>query len=256
MPYTQVEKLRYNNMGDNIYDDLPWKYYHKYSLWDQDSRLISKTLFFDLPQLFFEKRYPRFERLKLSPPNPVAHAVEPRQSTRSFKSKFKIKQPELYGLLEPLFPIKYNGESHLMYSSAGALYAVETYIYSSNVEGLEDACFYHVLKSECALEKLWVKPKFLQSTFQAQTWVHDCALLIIFTLNMTPYHSKYGDRGYRFGLIEVGSILQLLTTSEVGSTLPSCVLGGFDDHEVLSALDLSKECDEQPVCCIAFGGIT
>lgn len=243
-------------MGENCEKGQPWKYYHKHSIWSKDSRVNkSKKNTVEFPELFFEKRYPRFERLTFSSTSSGLTNEKLRHSTRSFEPNIKITEPEIYGLIEPLFPIHSHDESHLLYSSAGGFYAVETYLYSNNVQGLEDNCLYHVLKKEHSIEKLWPKPNFLQSTFEDQTWVHDCALLVILTLNMTPYQNKYGNRGYRFGLIEVGSIIQLLTTSPGGIIFPSCVLGGYNDHEIMDALDLSIDCDEQPACCIAFGGI-
>ena len=152
-------------MGEKNYSDQPWRHYHRHSIWSQDSRLNNSKSNSDYPELFFEKRYPRFERLTLSSSSSSIINEIPRHSIRSFESNKKIIESELFKLLEPLFPIHYHEASHLLYSSAGGFYAVETYLYSNNVQGLESNYLYHVLKKEHALEKLWPKPNFLQSTF-------------------------------------------------------------------------------------------
>lgn len=233
--------------------NINWHEFNELSNWLHDYRYLDKDSSLEIPFLYFEKRYPRFERYKIKKNDNKIFGSFVRYSTRSFLNDAVFKFSDLELLLNPLFPVVHNGSFHMNYSSAGGIYAVECYIYCNNVEKLDSKCIYHVLKSESAIEKLWDVPCFFASAFESQDWINNSSLIIILTLNMTPYYSKYGDRGYRFGLIEVGSVVQLLTTSNNSDVFKSCVLGGFSDSNILKSLNIPEQGDEKPICCIAFG---
>lgn len=194
-------------------------------------------------------RYPRFERRRFAPPPDVPAATASRSSTRAFDRSSVLSTNDLRVLLEGVLP-EDNGFPH---ASAGALYAVETFVLPKRVEQCEPDVLLHVLRPERALETLWPCPAFLPEAFPSQTWVHEAGLVVVLVAMLPPYVTQYGERGYRFAVLEAGSIAHELETRATRLGLGSCVLGGFVDVAVSSALDLSLDQGAHPVVCIAIG---
>jgi SagB-type dehydrogenase family enzyme len=63
---------------------------------------------------------------------------------------------------------------------------------------------------------------------------------------------KYGDRGYRYLLLEAGHAAQNLNLAAVEAGLGCCNLGGFFDEELAGLLLVDTE-EEMPLYAVAVG---
>jgi SagB-type dehydrogenase family enzyme len=117
--------------------------------------------------------------------------------------------------------------------SGGALYPLDIYVYASRVSGL-DAGLYHYNPETNTLEVLRKADEIRQiSGFFVQGDLALKAAAVLFvaaTFSRTVF--KYGDRGYRFVLLETGHLAQNsnLTAQEMG--LATTNIGGYTDRDV------------------------
>lgn len=142
---------------------------------------------------------------------------------------------------------------HRPYASAGGLYAVETYLVAFAVDGLPRHTAMHLLVNERALEVMWTCEGLRERAFPQQTWGHEAPLVIVVVAALRPYIHDYGERGYRFALLEAGAVAHLIESAAADLGVQACQLGGFADEVVAEALGLDLECDEQPLVCLVVG---
>lgn len=193
------------------------------------------------------KRYPRFERRRFPPETEITTDAVRRVSTRRFHRGRELSTGDLCALMTGILP----SADAYPHGSAGGLYAVETFLLPRRVAECDADVLLHVLRDERALETLWAAPTLVHDAFPSQTWAHDAALLIVLAPIVAPYVARYGERGYRFALLEAGAMTHELEIRASRQGLACCVLGGFVDAAISSALDL--ELGEQPVVCLAIG---
>jgi SagB-type dehydrogenase family enzyme len=137
--------------------------------------------------------------------------------------------------------------------SAGALYPVEIYAAVMAVDGLE-AGLYHYAVDRHGLELLRLgnlQAELTEMTFDPATFLRAAAVLILTAVFGRTYF-KYGERGYRFALLEAGHICQNILLEATAQELGAVAVGGFIDDEVNEMLDLDGF-DEAAVCLIAVG---
>jgi SagB-type dehydrogenase family enzyme len=140
--------------------------------------------------------------------------------------------------------------------SAGALFPVELYLAALRIGDLDDGIYHlaaHPRRARPAWERL--RPSIEQSRL-------DRALLgqlpdgaagaFLLTATISKAAAKYGERGYRFCLLEAGHIAQSLTLVLLACGVASICLGGFADH-LLDAELLLDGIDEASLYAIAFG---
>jgi SagB-type dehydrogenase family enzyme len=123
--------------------------------------------------------------------------------------------------------------------SGGAMYPLELYFYSARTEHLESG-LYHFNPSREELRLLRrgdllseIEPCLVQGEV-ART----CSMIVFITALFDRSTFKYGDRGYRFALIEAGHVAQNLNLTAAALDLGSINLGGFYDRRVDDLLDL------------------
>jgi len=137
--------------------------------------------------------------------------------------------------------------------SAGALFPIETYLAASRVEGVP-AGVYHYRVDRHLLERVASgdpAPALVEATFDAALLGQAAAVLILAGVFGRSYF-KYGERGYRFALLEAGHMAQnaLLVAAALG--LGATPVGGFVDDEVNGLLDVDGV-DEAAVYLVAVG---
>jgi SagB-type dehydrogenase family enzyme len=236
-----------------------WRRFHASSSWVPPSADSNNdpwiTPSFDVG--WSEKRYPRFERFRLSVDDAMvdegASSLALRSSTRSYKSDTKLPFSQLVHVVRSVLSHVRLDTSSMPYASAGAIYGVEAYVLCSRVQGIA-AGLYHILKADHALEWLWPVPEAeLAETFVAQPWVMDAHVLMILTANVAAYELRYGERGYRFALMEAGEVVQEIVRAANTQSLGSCVVGGFVDDGLARVLDLRAVDPEVPMCAATVG---
>ncbi len=131
--------------------------------------------------------------------------------------------------------------------SAGGLYPLEVGVLVRSVAGLP-AGIYHYVPFADGLEQVReqaVPPPRVSSLFLGQPWAAEAAVVLLLSAVCERSLSRYGDRGYRYLLLEAGHVAQNMVLAATGLRLGAVNLGGFLDDE-LSAL-LRVDTDEEIV---------
>ena len=123
--------------------------------------------------------------------------------------------------------------------SAGALYPLEIFFHTSQVEGLPPGVYhYNPSASNLRLIREGDQTQRLSQTVGHSNLALGASLLVFMTAMFERSVFKYGDRGYRFVLLEVGHAAQNLSLISYGLDLASVNIGGFFDREVDECLGL------------------
>ena len=82
--------------------------------------------------------------------------------------------------------------------------------------------------------------------------IESAAAVILITAVFQRTTFKYGERGYRFALIEAGHVAQNIDLIAGALRLPAANLGGFFDREVEALLDVDGV-EQSLVYAVAVG---
>jgi SagB-type dehydrogenase family enzyme len=136
--------------------------------------------------------------------------------------------------------------------SAGALYPLEVYVIVGNVKGLAAGVYRYMQKRH---ELVMVSEGDIRSALAdaalGQGPVKHGAVDIVLTSVYDRTTRKYGDRGIRYVLIEIGHVAQNISLQATAMELGSVMIGAFHDEEVKGLLKLTKE--ETPLYIIPIG---
>lgn len=188
--------------------------------------------------------------IKLQKDSEFFQLLNQRRSTRDFDIRYKISLFEISHLLYYSYGVtkrtKLNSSdtvSHIGFRnipSAGGLYPLEIYIvlFNSHIEnGL-----YHYRPDINALELLKVGEfsENLNTIIQAEPYINmkSASCVILTTGIIERLIIKYGDRGYRFLMQEVGFVAQNISLIAEAIGLGSCILGGYNDDKINDFLEI------------------
>ena len=138
--------------------------------------------------------------------------------------------------------------------SGGGLYPLELSLLVRAVEGLAPGV-YHYVPAASGLElvrAVELPPAFLTYLFMGQPWVAEAALIGVISFAGGRSLTKYGDRGYRYALLEAGHVMQNLNLAVAALGLGAVNLGGFYDDELATLIGIDIE-HEIPLYCTAIG---
>src|SRR5574341_578184 len=134
-----------------------------------------------------------------------------------------------------------NGKSHNLraYASGGALYPLEIYPAIFNVVDLEMG-LYHYNVRDNRIELLIhgdIKDRVINSILYPQItrW---SSLILIISAVFPRTLGKYGERGYRFVLLEAGHMAQNIYLTSTALGLGCVAIGGFIDDEINDLLGI------------------
>lgn len=119
--------------------------------------------------------------------------------------------------------------------SGGALYPLELYVWARAVEDLP-AGLYHYDPADHQLDELGQVD--ILGAFVQQELVAAAAAVVLVSAVFFRSVFKYGERGYRFVLLEAGHLVQNAILTAVGSGLAGVPVGGYFDREIDRALGL------------------
>jgi SagB-type dehydrogenase family enzyme len=208
------------------------------------------------------KEYPAAQQHTLPKPGQVplaiGEAIARRRSCRLFAEQplplaaLSTLLHSAYGLGDPYL----NGDQTMFdrpVPSGGGCYPLELYVLVRHVEGIP-AGIHHYSARHHALEVLGPlpKPEDLETLFLSQPWVAKAHVVVIVAAVASRLLHRYGDRGYRYLLIEAGHVGQNLALVATASGLGSLSLGGFFDDDVSCMLGLDAAF-ELPLYGIALG---
>ncbi|RLE75209.1 MAG: nitroreductase [Thermoprotei archaeon] len=212
------------------------------------------------------KSYPRFKQIRLPTKIKTSelsfeNILLNRRSVRDFTGAF-ISLEELSYILYFSAGISVKGEDWnealRMYPSAGARYPLELYIIGLRVKNLHPGLYHYNVKRH-SLERLFVskKQRIIDETVRIccnQEFVKRCSVVFIITSIFGRTTLKYGERGYRYVLIEAGHLAQNIYLTATAIRLGCCGIGGFLDDEVVALLDLERV-EERPIYLLAVGKV-
>lgn len=195
----------------------------------------------------------------LKPAADLAELIERRQSYRQF-ARLPLRLPELSTILKQSYGL---GRAAVIdgfercrrpVPSAGALYPLEVYVIVNSIDGVESGiCHYGLI--DHSLERLTdtpVRSETISQLFLDQECVADAAVIVIITAVPARTMRKYGDRGYRYILLEAGHVGQNLMLSCGALGLATIALGGFLDGPLADLLKIDVE-TEMPIYALAVG---
>lgn len=140
--------------------------------------------------------------------------------------------------------------------SGGAMYPLELYIHANRAERLESGV-HHYHPGRHVLRRLIEgdQTRRLSAGFVQHTLPLECGVLVFITGVFERSTFKYGERGYRFTLLEAGHVAQnlVLTASALG--LRAVTVGGFFDRDVDELLGLDG-LEQSTLYVVAIGAPT
>ncbi len=207
------------------------------------------------------KGYPRFDRLPLPTPQflgtlPVHNIMQSRRSQRDFAEGEALTLEELSRVMSALRMTDGQDDaahgSVRAYASAGGRYPIEAYVLPLNVESL-NRCVHHYHVRSHSLEKLWsFSAEQFDECFPGDRWCLESGAAIILTACHKRISGKYGERAYRYCLLEAGQIAQNIQMLCTGEGLACCSYGAFVDDAVMRLIDVSPQ-EELVMHALFFG---
>lgn len=185
------------------------------------------------------KRHPSRPFLPLPPPELgralLADAIAQRRSRRSFAETqlpLSALATVLHAAYGPTARFTDTGQSLRTVPSGGALYPLELYLAAHEVESL-DAALYHYDPLRHGLELLrgFDRAETAALTPYEELVAPSAAVLLV-TGMFWRSRFKYGNRAYRFTLLEAGHLGQNVLLAAEALGLATVPLGGFYDRRV------------------------
>lgn len=136
--------------------------------------------------------------------------------------------------------------------SGGALYPLEVYVWARHVDGLREGLYHYdpTAHDLAALDGPVSGPSVgdapgtgtsgqdLTRSFVQPELAGSAAAAVLVSAVFFRSVFKYGDRGYRFVLLEAGHLVQNALLAALGRGLAGVPIGGYLDREVDRALNL------------------
>jgi SagB-type dehydrogenase family enzyme len=136
--------------------------------------------------------------------------------------------------------------------SAGALYPLEVYVVTGNVEGVTPGVYKYKADSHSLVKIVdGDRRASLASAANGQKKVGRGAIAIVITAVYDRTKQRYGDRGERYVQLEAGHAAQNIYLQAVSLNLGTVTVGDFDDSAVRQILNTSN--DETPLYVMPVG---
>lgn len=239
---------RWHELRDGKTDAL-WQLYHENSklsgfplgLMDSPLAMWQDAL---LPSL----SYASHPATALPPPRMLGQPLE--QALRERKSVADLERRELaldavatllhfaYGITRPNpragFPHGFRAVP-----SGGALYPLELYFNAACVDGLEGG-IYHYEPVANVVRRIvdGDQTAAIAEGFFFREIAEKASLIVFITGLFERTTMKYGERGYRFALLEAGHVAQNLALVTAALGLQGLSIGGFYDRRIDALLDI------------------
>ena len=183
----------------------------------------------------------------------LSSAIENRRSRRELSDE-GITLEELSALV--YYTVGITGESggHPLRAapSAGALYPTELIVAVHRVEGLEPGLYRYDPDKHCLVfyKKGYLRPA-LPGTALNQAHAGRGACAVIITSKVQRTLGKYGQRGFRYALIDAGAAAENLYLAAEALGLGTVAMGAFGDEALANLLGLGE--DELPLLIMPIG---
>lgn len=181
-------------------------------------------------------RYPAAPVPLTRPRDALARTADARRSDRAFSER-PLPQRRL-GALFSAFGVAEDGSR--AFPSAGGTYPLEIFALLPNVRGPLGGRVVHYEPHEHALTPVAELPPWdeCRDAVNPEGFEGIPHVIVVFVILPGRATAKYGERGGRFALIEVGHAAQNLALRLAREGLAGCEIGGLLDERVKSLLGL------------------
>jgi SagB-type dehydrogenase family enzyme len=180
----------------------------------------------------------------------VEQALKTRRSVRSYKNE-PLDLAEISQLVWSAQGITHP-RGFRTAPSAGALYPLEIYVVAGRIKDLPAAIYrYHPRRHELLKIISGDKRAELSRAALRQGAIRKAPAVLLFCAVYERTTGKYGQRGIRYVLMEVGHAAQNACLQAIALGLNAAVIGAFRDEEVKAIAHLSA--DEQPLYLVPVG---
>lgn len=123
--------------------------------------------------------------------------------------------------------------------NSGNLGSVEIYPIIFNVTDLPNGIYhFDSVRHDLARIRMGDFRQWLREYALFQIEFSEAACVLVLTAAFGRLRSKYGERGYRLGYLDVGHVSENIYLAAIGLELEVCATAGFIDEEVDAALGL------------------
>ncbi|MCL1934955.1 MAG: SagB/ThcOx family dehydrogenase [Defluviitaleaceae bacterium] len=182
------------------------------------------------------------------------HTLLTRKSTRSFSTK-GVSLEILSSLLSISFGLKNSKKIFRTYPSAGGRYPVEVYVAVNNGVDIENGTYhYNILHNKLELINKKNPLEKIKYYYKSQNIENNFPILIIFSCIFERTMEKYGERGYKYALLDMGHMGQnlYLTATYLNMGVVAFGQSDFEDNVLDEFLNL-KNGNEDVMYSFAVG---
>lgn len=187
-------------------------------------------------------------------PGLLVAALSERRSQRDFDA-VALDQEKLRSLLWATYGrIPSTDFERRSVPSAGGLYPLELWVVALRVAGMERGIYcYHGAENLVERRLDLAMPDSLRDWLLArQIDLEGAAATVFLVGDLEPLMSRYGERGYRYLLLEAGHAAQNLCLAATALGIPHVPVGGFDDARVSAGLGVNGR--RLPLYSVVLGG--
>lgn len=183
----------------------------------------------------------------------VEKAIKKRRTIRDFQKKSLVLS-QLSQILWAAQGVTDNRGFMRAAPSGGALYPLDVYVVvgEMGVDGLKAGIYhydakYHTVKELCKGDRR----KDVARASLGQMWIAKAPIILVITAEYKRITGKYGERGVRYAVIEVGHVGQNIFLQSEALGLGAGIVGAFHDNEVAKSIEALK--DHQPLIIMPVG---
>ena len=133
--------------------------------------------------------------------------------------------------------------SRRAYPSAGARYPIEVYVIWNTHSETKPGAYHYNVKSHCLELVKECDPSTNLQKMTGEDWVRDAQFAVALTCVFSRVLGKYGERAYRYIMLEAGHVMQNFCLVSQSMDYAICPIGGFIDDmlECLLGVDGANE---------------
>ena len=183
----------------------------------------------------------------------VEKAIKGRRTIRDFKGR-PLSLNHLSQILWAAQGITDPIEMKRAVPSAGALYPLDIYVIvgEKGVKGMEAGVYHYLPKTHEILSvSKGDRRREVASASLRQMWMAQAPVLFVIAAEYKRNAWKYGERGIRYALIEVGHVGQNLFLQAEAIGLGAGIVGAFNDEDVAKAISLPPK--HEPLLIMPVG---
>jgi SagB-type dehydrogenase family enzyme len=184
----------------------------------------------------------------------VEKAINRRRTIRDFKDR-PLPLTYLSQLLWAAQGVTDPTDGKRAAPSAGALYPLDIYVIAGekSVKGMEAGLYQYLPKTHSILPISKGDRRIeIASASLSQMWIAKASILFVITAEYKRITWKYGERGIRYALIEVGHVGQNLFLQAEALGIGAGIVGAFNDLEVSKATGLPTKHDPLLIMPVGF----